>query len=169
MGDPLSVAASGLAIATATVQTTKFLYQTVQSFTSHQSTVEQLARELADLSKVLVSLCDHIKDDEQPFLPLKSPLLQCRQACANYAKFLEKCNKHSKNGRTSLRDVGRLNFMSSDMANFTSMLASYRSTINITMADANLYVTPPLSGNANGMDLSNVLHLDVTPKLRCRC
>ncbi|KAJ3530994.1 hypothetical protein NM208_g9076 [Fusarium decemcellulare] len=138
MGDPLSVTSGLIAIVTATVQASIVLHKTVQSFRNHQITVERLTRELADLTSVLQSLAYHVEVDEKPFLPLKFPLHQCRQACTDFKQLIDKSTRHSGNQRTSFRDWARLSYMSSDVTGFTEMLAGYKSTINIALADATL-------------------------------
>lgn len=147
MGDPLSVASGVIAIVAATFQSSKILYQTVHSFKSHQTTVKRLTSELAELTRVLRLLQDHARTNGGPLEPLKFPLLQCCKACQDFKELIEKCAKHSGSSRTSWRDWVRLGYMSSDVADFTQMLAGYKATINIALADANLYVCPKAASN----------------------
>ncbi|KAI9167805.1 hypothetical protein HJFPF1_03942 [Paramyrothecium foliicola] len=138
MGDPLSVTSALIAIVTASIQSSKALYRTVQSFKNHQSTVERLTRELVALTAVLQSLEYHVASDEQPFLPLKFPLRQCCQACREFKLLLDKNTQRSGPYRTSFRDWGKLQYMRSDVDEFANMLSGYKSTINIALADATL-------------------------------
>ena len=138
MGDPLTVATGLIAIITATVQSSKALYQVVQSFRNHQSTIDRLNHELLALTSVLQSLAYHVAADEDPFLPLEGPLRQCTRACGEFKELLDKNVKHSGGQRTSFRDWSRLSYMSSDIDGFTDMLAGYKATMCIALADANL-------------------------------
>lgn len=140
MADPLSLSSALIAIIGASVQSSKILFETVQSFRNHQRTVRQLATELEALTKVLESLQDLAGHDSTIFLPLKLPLLQCRRACIEFEALLITCSRHSKGSRTSFRDWARLRYMDGDITQFVSMLAGYKATVAIALADANLCV-----------------------------
>ncbi len=138
MADPLSITAGLLAIITATIQSSKAFYQTVQSFRNHPRAVRQLKDELQALDGVLWSLEALTRHKESLFVPLRLPLSQCCQACIEFESLILKCTKHSGGSRTSFRDWARVTYMDSDTIGFTTMLAGYKSTISIALADANL-------------------------------
>jgi hypothetical protein len=139
MGDPLSVASGLIAIVTATLQSSKILYETIQSFRNHQTAVSDLVRELRSLESVLRPLQDHVRTDERAFVPLKFPLIQCRQACADFQTLIEQNSRRSRDKtRTSFRDWAKLMYMNGDIVSFKELLAGYKSTITIALADANL-------------------------------
>lgn len=144
MADPLSVSSGLLAIVTATVQSGKVLYDLIQSFRNHQAVVLQFKNELKGLNTVLLSLEDHVRTDETAFLPLKAPLFQCCQTCTEFQTLIAKHSQRSSVSRTSIRDWAGLRYMQGNITELTNMLAGYKSTINIALADANLYVTQPL-------------------------
>ncbi|KAK2029100.1 hypothetical protein LX32DRAFT_652559 [Colletotrichum zoysiae] len=56
MSDPLSVGSALIAIVTATMQSSKLPYETIQSFRNHRKVIRQLTEELAALNDVLLSL-----------------------------------------------------------------------------------------------------------------
>ena len=144
MGDPLSVASGVIAIVTATLQSSKLLYETIQSFKNHQTAVSDLVRELRSLESALRSLQDHVRTDDRAFLPLKFPLIQCRQACADFQALVEQNSRRSRDkARTSFRDWAKLMYMNGDIVSFKELLAGYKATITIALADANLSVTNP--------------------------
>ncbi|KAL0930155.1 uncharacterized protein CTRU02_214975 [Colletotrichum truncatum] len=140
MADPLSVASGILAIVTATLQSSKFLYNTVQSFQNHRRVVQQLFDELTALNNVLQSLETLVRNgtDDATLLSLKVPLLQCRRACADFDALIIRCSKNSGRDRTSFRDWVKIRYMEGDITGFTSMLAGYKSTISIALGNANL-------------------------------
>lgn len=141
MADPLvSVSSALIAIVTATLQSSRALYQTVRSFQNHQRAIKQLLAELSALSGVLQSLEGLASQDDAIFLSLKLPLVQCHQACSEFGALIVQCSKHSGGSRTSFRDWAKLRYMDNDISGFTSMLAGYKSTICIALADANLSV-----------------------------
>lgn len=139
MGDPLSVASGLIAVVTATLQSSKILYETIQSFRNHQTAVLDLLRELKALESVLLPLRDHVQTDERAFLPLKFPLIQCRQACAEFQTLIEQNSRRSRDkARTSFRDWAKLMYMNGDIVSFKELLSGYKATISIALADANL-------------------------------
>ncbi|KAH7145562.1 hypothetical protein B0J13DRAFT_323320 [Dactylonectria estremocensis] len=138
MAEALGVASALIAIVTAAVQASSMLYNTVQSFKTHQTTVRQLMSELRALAKVLDSLKDHVGTEDGTFVPLKFPLIQCTRACREMRELIEKRSRRSGGSRTSFRDWASLSYMKSNLTDFTNMLAGYKSTINIALADANL-------------------------------
>ncbi|KAM0540540.1 hypothetical protein ACHAPJ_013588, partial [Fusarium lateritium] len=139
MSDPLSVASALIAIVTATLQSSKVLYETIRSFRNHRTTVSDLVRELKGLESVLRPLEEHVRADETAFLPLKFPLIQCREACVGFQELVERSSMRTRGeSRTSFRDWARLTFMNGDIVSFKELVAGYKSTINIALADANL-------------------------------
>ncbi|KAK8096329.1 uncharacterized protein PG998_014197 [Apiospora kogelbergensis] len=141
MADPLSVSSALLAIITATATATKTLHETIQTFKNHQRCIRQLLDELAGLAGVLDSLRASAVQGDDIFEPLKLPLLQCSRACSEFRELVLRCNKHAGGSRTSFRDWARLRYMDADIQSFASMLAGYKSTIAIAVADANLRST----------------------------
>jgi hypothetical protein len=141
MADPLTVSSALVAIVTATVQSSRLLYQTVQSFKNHQRVILQLKDELHALGGVLESLQEAVDREDPTLAPLKLPLLRCRQACIDFQELMVRCSARSGGSRTSFRDWAKLRYMDSDIADFTSMLAGYKSTITIALTDANLLVS----------------------------
>jgi hypothetical protein len=138
MADPLSISSGLLAVIGAAAQATKTLYQTVRSFNNHQRAVKQLSNELEALEIVLESLETLAIQDASIIVPLKLPLSQCHRACTEFDALLTSCSKRSEGSRTSFRDWARLRYMDGDVIEFTNMLAGYKSTIAIALADANL-------------------------------
>ncbi|KAH7179966.1 uncharacterized protein B0J16DRAFT_347983 [Fusarium flagelliforme] len=103
--NPLSLASGLIAIITATIQLSKILYQTVQSFRDHPRSVQQLGDELQALNGVLRSLEAFAGAEPSILVPLKLPLEQCTKACADFHKLILKCTRHSgASGNTSFRD-----------------------------------------------------------------
>ncbi|KAH7121565.1 hypothetical protein EDB81DRAFT_230256 [Dactylonectria macrodidyma] len=141
MAEALGVVSALIAIVTAAAQASHMLHDTVQSFKTHQTTVQQLISELRALARVLDSLKDHVGIEDGTFVPLQFPLIQCTRACREMRELIEKRSTRSSGSRTSFRDWANLRYMKSNLTDFTNMLAGYKSTINIALADANLRAT----------------------------
>ncbi|EGY20897.1 uncharacterized protein VDAG_02421 [Verticillium dahliae VdLs.17] len=138
MADPLSIASGVIGVIVATAQSTKALYETVQSFRDQPRAVRQLQDELKSLDGVLGSLHDAVKEEATFLLSLQLPLRQCGEACGEFRALVVRCTTHSDGARPSVRDWVRLRYMDTDIRGFTEMLAGYKSTISVALADANL-------------------------------
>ncbi|KAM0321337.1 hypothetical protein ACHAQA_010166 [Verticillium albo-atrum] len=138
MADPLSIASGVIGVLVATAQSTKALYQTVQSFRDQPRAVRQLQDELKSLDGVLDSLHDAIEEDATFFVALGLPLRQCCEVCTEFQALVVNCTTHSDGARPSVRDWVRLRYMDTDIRGFTEMLAGYKATMAVALADANL-------------------------------
>lgn len=140
MADPLSVASGIIAVVTATVQATKALYETIDSYKSYPRRITELKDQLQSLIEVLSSLRELLETDQEACLPLKFPLQQCCAACQEFKALLENRAGSSGKGRPSFAEWMRFEFRSGDVVSFTESIAGYKLTISIAIADANLYV-----------------------------
>ncbi|KAH7025125.1 uncharacterized protein B0I36DRAFT_250387 [Microdochium trichocladiopsis] len=136
--DPLSISVGILAIITATVQTSRALYATLQTLQDHPRAIRLLVEELRGLNDVLTSLEALAASDTEALQPLRLPLEQCCKACTSFQILLLECTRHSGGSKISFRDWAKLQYMGNDVSGFTSAIASYKSTICIALADANL-------------------------------
>ena len=119
-------------------QSSKTLFQVVDSFQNHGRNILHLKNELAALAEVLRSLQQTVDQDVADLSSLKLPLLHCGKACEEFAAVINKCSSHTKEPRTSFRDWFRLSYMGKDISSFTNLLAGYKATIAIALGDANL-------------------------------
>ncbi|CAG9951335.1 unnamed protein product [Clonostachys rosea f. rosea IK726] len=146
MGDPLSIASSVVALVTFALQSSVVLYSTVRSFQSQDRDVRALKGELNDLTTVLECLLDTVTNHpELDFAALKTPLHRCGKACEEYGDIITRCTKHSTGSRPSIRDWITQKYLQGDIDDFRAMLAGYKSTINIALANANIHaaaITP---------------------------
>ena len=143
MADPLSIASSVVALVTFALQSSAVLYTTVRSFQSQDKDVRALKGELGDLTSVLESLLDTVTSHPNlEFDALKIPLHRCGKACQEYGALIERCSKHSTESRPSIRDWITQKYLQGDIDDFRAMLAGYKSTINIALANANMCAAP---------------------------
>ena len=138
MGDPISLASGLLALTTFALQSSKVLYQTFKSFQNNGRNVRELKEELESLEVVLVSLRETANHAEVDLTPLKLPLLGCGKACEEFAIVVRNGTVHSAENRTSVRDWLKLTYMGQDIAGFRNLIAGYKSTIAVALADANM-------------------------------
>ena len=139
MVEPIGLASGLVALATFAFQASVALYETVNSFQSHQQRVRDLAEESSALSGVLGSLTETISDSADLDLSaLKIPLRRCGKACEEFEQEIKKCSSRSGGSRASFRDWARLRYMGEDIDGFRRVLSGYKLTITVALSDANL-------------------------------
>ena len=84
MADPLSIAASVLAVITAAVQSTKSLQGTVKRFRNRDKTLRRLQNELEDLTNILESLQQVTNNERSMLALLQGPIDRCNQICSEF-------------------------------------------------------------------------------------
>ena len=139
MAEAIGVASGLLALASFAFKSSVTLYQTVESFKSHQQRVRDLVDELNALGGVLNSLTETVNSiSDVDFSALKIPLLRCGNACLEFKGEILKFSSRSRGERTSFRDWAKLKYMGEDLDGFRRLLAGYKMTINVALTDATL-------------------------------
>jgi hypothetical protein len=139
MADPISLSSGLVALVMFALKSSTLLYDTVQSYRSHPKNVRDLEDELEALAGVLRALSETVEQNKATdYTALKLPLFRCGNACNEFDEVIAKCSSHSGGSRTSFRDWAKLRYMGDGIDEFRRMLAGYKSTINIALADANL-------------------------------
>lgn len=138
VGEPVGLASGVPSLASFAIQSTKRLCGVIEGFRNKPRIVRELNEELEALLSALRSLQD-IRTDPQLDLSVCSlPLLRCGQACHAFAEIIEKCMTLSNKDKMSFRDWVRLTYQGEDIGSFRNMIAGYKSTFAIALADANL-------------------------------
>ncbi|KAL8646083.1 MAG: hypothetical protein Q9226_007025 [Calogaya cf. arnoldii] len=138
MADPISLASGLVALTTFALQSSKTLFQAIESFKSNRKAIRDLREELEALNGVLRSLAETATGNETHLDALKLPLLRCGAACKDFEAVVIKCSAHSDGSKTSFRDWAKLTYIGEDVTGFRNMLAGYKSTISIALGDANI-------------------------------
>lgn len=136
--DPLSAGTGVLAIITAAITAANALHGTVQGIRTHRRRIRQLQEGLTALKAVLHALESYVRDGESSFDSLRLPLIGCYEGCIQLCRVIEGCNKHSDEGKASVRDWLRTKYAEDDIIHLTDSLAGYKATIAIALADATL-------------------------------
>lgn len=141
MAESIGLASGLLTLTLFALQSSAALYNTIQSFQSHQKRVRDLVEELEALNGVLQPLKDTLQATNSLNLSsLELPLRRCGDSCKEFEQELLKCSSRSTGGRTSFRDWAKLRYMGDDVDGFRRLLAGYKLTICIALTDANLCV-----------------------------
>ncbi|KAL0937440.1 uncharacterized protein CTRU02_207171 [Colletotrichum truncatum] len=139
MAEPIGVASGAVTFASLAFKSSIALYNAIQGYRKHTSKVQSLLDELKALSEVLRLLTETI--DEYPdidFSALELPLQQCDEGCKAFKEELLKCSSRSTGDRTSFRDWAKLQYLGDGIGEFTQIIANYKSTINIALAEAQI-------------------------------
>ncbi|KAH8668915.1 hypothetical protein BX600DRAFT_510967 [Xylariales sp. PMI_506] len=135
-------AASIVALVTFAFQASVALHKTVRDLQSQDRKARALKDELVDLTAVLKSLLDTI--DSNPtvdFEYLRLPLQSCTKACEGYGKVIARCTKYPSESRPSVRNWITQQYLQGDIVEFKDTLASYKGTISVALANANIRVS----------------------------
>ncbi|KAK1981129.1 hypothetical protein LZ30DRAFT_750291 [Colletotrichum cereale] len=139
MAEVVGLTSGVLTLASFAFKSTISLYNTVRSFKHHPKRVRDLIQEAKDLSDVLSLLTETVEAATDLDLSvLELPLRRCGEACEEFEHELARCTSRSGGDRTSFRDWTKLQYMGDGIDDFTGLLAGYKSTIHIALADANL-------------------------------
>jgi len=104
MADPISITSGLVALAVFAFQSSKTLYQVVQSFKSSRKAIRELKEELEALDRVLQSLHQAAGDSDADLTGLELPVFRCGKACTDFEVMIVKCTAYSGGSRTSFRD-----------------------------------------------------------------
>ncbi|KAI5458951.1 hypothetical protein BGZ63DRAFT_360626 [Mariannaea sp. PMI_226] len=140
--DPLSITTGVIGAGTFAFNACTALHSFIRELKSQDKSARALKAELNDLTVVLQLLLETIANHPTlDFQALKLLLLRCGHACEDYGKIIERCTKHSSTtSRPSVRDWVKQKYLQGDINDFKAMLAAYKSTINIALANANLRI-----------------------------
>ncbi|UKZ74790.1 hypothetical protein TrVFT333_002460 [Trichoderma virens FT-333] len=141
MADPLSIASGIVALVTFALTSSVNLYTTIRNFQSQDKKARALKIELSDITTVLESLLETVNNNPDiNFEALKAPLHRCGNACNEYGELICRFTRRSTASRSSVRDWVTQKYLQGDITDFKDMLAGYKSTINIALANANIRV-----------------------------
>lgn len=158
MADPLSIAASELAVITAAVQSTKSLQGTVKRFRNRDKTLRLLQNELDDLTNILESLQQVTNNERSILALLQGHIDWCNQICSEIEQSIKVFSGKSKTG---LLDWAKMELMRGDISEFIDTIAGYKSTISVGLGTITMSVTRSCS-----LHFAIVFHEDTLP--RCR-
>jgi len=137
MTDPLSVAASLVAVITVALKSIKLLHGTVSRFKGRDKTLGRLQNELEDIMTVLDSLEQVIQTEASMAELLQGPINRCSKICQEFRQSMESFSNKSKAG---FRDWTKLEFMKGDINEFIDTLSGYKATISVGLGTITMLV-----------------------------
>ncbi|KAE8373861.1 hypothetical protein BDV26DRAFT_271021 [Aspergillus bertholletiae] len=138
MADPLSIAASALAVITAAIQSTRTLVETVNRFKDRDKTLRRLQTELEDLTSILNALAEVTRTEKSMLALLRDPINRCSQVCDEFDRSMKAFSEKSKIG---FRDWAKMEFRRGDINEFIDTIAGYKSTISVGLGTITMQTT----------------------------
>jgi Fungal N-terminal domain of STAND proteins len=161
--DPLSITVSILTLATICVQSSASLYGTIDSFKSRKQDVRILKTEVGALNIVLQALEKNIEESSENFEVLRIILQHCHQACKDFEKTVLEEFRDSGSRLQEIKAWAKLQYLGNDINKFRKLIGSYKATMTVALADANLYdpsmasnLATPYSNIASGSRTSKI-------------
>ena len=133
MAEPIGVIAGLLGIATFAFQTSKAVYDLVNSIQKAPQTIRDLKSELLALNPVLSSIHKKVTSDAPKFEDIRYPLHQCGMVCFHLRSLIQQCTTHSADGSRSARDWVKMQYKGKTIDGYKGQLASYKATIAIVL------------------------------------
>ena len=133
MAEPIGVTAGLLGIATFAFQTSKAVYDLVNSIQKAPQTIRDLKSELLALDPVLSSIHEKVTGDASKFEDIRYPLHQCGMVCFSLRSLIQQCTTHSADGSRSARDWVKMQYKGKTIDGYKGQLASYKATIAIVL------------------------------------
>lgn len=136
--DPLSITVSAVTLVTVCLKSSALLYKAIEGFNSSRTDVERLKADVGDLNIVLQALEKNMQESSENFDTLKLILQQCVDACDEFRKEVMKALGGSGERLQGVKAWVKLQYHGNDIEGFRKLIASYKATMTIALADSNL-------------------------------
>ena len=133
MPEPIGVTAGLLGIATFAFQTSKTVYNLVNSIQKAPQTIRELKNELLALDPILGSIEKIVTSDASKFEDIRFPLHECGMVCYRLSSLIRQCSPHSADGSRGARDWLIMQYKGKTIDGYKRQLASYKATIAIVL------------------------------------
>lgn len=133
MAEPIGITAGLMGIASFAFQTSKAVYDLVNSIQKAPQTIRDLKSELLALDPVLNSIHQKVTSDASKFEDIRYPLYQCGMVCVHLRSLIQQCTTHSADGSRSARDWVKMQYKGKTIDRYKGQLASYKATITIVL------------------------------------
>jgi hypothetical protein len=147
MADPLSITASVVGITTAALQSTQFLVKTIDNIKDAPGTIKDLSADLQVVESVLQKLNANVQDDSWQIIrssQIGPAVENCDRACKAFQSQVERWMKHSKEDKIFWISRWKIGLVGPDrIKTFKGQLNDCKSTLNMALTTANLFVSPP--------------------------
>ncbi|KAJ4341296.1 hypothetical protein N0V95_007272 [Ascochyta clinopodiicola] len=144
--DPFSIAVGTVTLVQLCIQSSILLRNAIKAIKTTKQEVMHLLTEIEYLIEVLQALERNVKEDTDTFNSLQFVLVQCTQACNGLTEAISKAAGNPKQPTEGIKVWIRLKCHGNDIEAFQKLIDSYKATLTIAIADANLGTTRVTKG-----------------------
>ena len=145
MADGLGVAASVAGIVTAAVQSVQFLSTTIDNIKDAPGTIRNISLDLRTVEPVLRKLDTASQSDGSQIVlsaEVRSAVENCNRACTDFQMLLSGWMKRSTEEKIFWADRWRVGLFGQErIKTFRAQLSDCKSTLNVTLQTAHMYVS----------------------------
>ena len=146
MVDLLSITASVAGITMAALQSAQFLVKTIENIKDAPSTIKELTADIGVVESVLYQLIANVQGQSEEIIgnnQIGPAVENCDRACKAFQLQVERWMKHSNNNKLFWIIQWKIGLFGQERINtFKGQLQNCKSTLNIALTTANLYVSP---------------------------
>lgn len=161
MAELVGITASVVGITTAALQSAQFLVKTIDNIKDAPGTVKELTADLRVVESVLHQLIPNVQGDSEQIIgssQIGRAVENCDRACKAFQLQVERWMKHSKDDKLFWMIQWKIGLFGQERINtFKGQLQDCKSTLNIALTTANLYVSPYTNPILLGANLLNRL------------
>jgi hypothetical protein len=144
--DPLSITASVVGITTAALQSAQFLVKTIDNVKDAPGTIKDICTDLRAIESVLQDLNAKVQDGSSQIIrsnQIGPAVENCDRACKAFQLQVERWMKHSKEDKIFWISRWRIGLFGQDrIKTFKGQLGDCKSTLNVALTTATLFVSP---------------------------
>lgn len=150
MAEAIGIASGIVGTVTFAIQGTKVLLEVIKAYKDAASTLTDLAQDVDATSTILAAIKNSLEEakDDSFSESVRNCLREsigavegCGKACEDFAKELSDLMSHSKDGKFSKRDKLKLWFEEETIKGFRYRLGNYKSTLNMVLTLASIWVS----------------------------
>jgi hypothetical protein len=144
--DPLGIAASVVGITTAALQSAQFLVKTIDNIKDAPGTIKDISADLRAIESVLQDLNVKVQDGSLQIIrsyQIRPAVENCNRACKAFQLQVERWMKHSKEDKIFWISRWKIGLFGPDrIKTFKGQLSDCKSTLNVALTTATLFVLP---------------------------
>lgn len=144
--DPLSITASVVGITTAALQSAQFLVKTIDNVKDAPGIIKDISADLRAIESVLQDLNKKVQDGSSQIIrsnQIGPAVENCDRACKAFQLQVDRWMKHSKEDKIFWISRWKIGLFGPDkIKTFKGQLSDCKSTLNVVLTTATLFVSP---------------------------
>lgn len=146
MADPVSLFAAALTITTATLESIRVLYNTIDKIKNAPDVIGYVRSDLGALEPILRRLDARLRTQDPAIIEydaIEPAVRNCDRACKAFSSWLERCMRHSSETKTFWLDRWKVAMLGQERAKaFRGQLSDCKSTLSVALSAVTTYGYP---------------------------